>query len=48
MQYVILFSFFDVIQNIFVTDTHVYKYMHMPRCGTGGILKSVEIHVQTK
>jgi len=48
MHYAILFGFFDIIQNIFVTDTHVYKYMHMPRCGTGGILKSVEIHVQTK
>ena len=48
MHYAILFGFFDVIQKIFVTGTHVYKYMHMPCCGTGGILKSVEIHAQTK
>jgi len=48
MHYIILFRFFDVNQNIFLTDTHVYKYMHMPCCGTGGILKSVDIHVQMK
>ena len=48
MHYAFLFGFFGVIQNIFVTDTHVYKYMHVSCCGTGGFLKNVEIHVQTK
>jgi len=48
MQCIILFGFFDVIQNIFLTDTQAYKYMCKPCCGTGGILESVEIYVQTK
>ena len=48
MHYVILFGFFDIIQNIYVIDTHVCKYMHMPCCVTFGILKSVDIHVQMK
>ena len=32
----------------FLLQTHVSKYMHVPCCGTGGILRSVEIHVQIK
>jgi len=48
MHYIIFFASLKLFKTFFFINTRVYKYMHVPCCGTGGILRSVEIHVQMK